>query len=201
MFFEKSNGQCIVNHQGFMWVAEYQDGSIYTEFDMITKAENNFYQINKKTLDKYGLIGNGYKFYYDVNTGYFMIDGRRIDIQYETNEKTYNFIGQPQRYDSIIQFKDAESNFNPLAGQGDLNGTVVQHNFGYKTKFVFDDVEINIRAICSIPYDKPVCMEFRLVANHDLNGKFIIRRDGMIIDSYEAPLKANIGGLLNWDVK
>lgn len=201
MFFENSNGQCIVDHQDFMWVAEYKDESIYPEFNLETKTENIFYSIKRKELINYGLVGCGYKFYYSIDTGSFMLDGRKIDIEYKTDTKTYNFTNQNQRYDGIIQFKDAESNFNPLAGCGDLDGTITQYNFGYKTKLEFDDIEMNLRAICVVPYNDPVYMEFRLVSNQDLDGKFIIRRDGKIIDSFEAPLKANIGGLLNWEVK
>ena len=51
--------------QPFAWVAEYINGTYLSEFDYITKQENNFYDIDRNSLVRFGLVGDGVSAYFE----------------------------------------------------------------------------------------------------------------------------------------
>ena len=200
MYFENSNGMSVNKKQDFMWVADYFDGNSLLEFQSDGK-ENSFYAINKNQLYKFGLIGCGYKMYFDTTNGIFNISDRIIELEYiDENDKKYNLTNNKIIYNDIIQFKDAESTFNPFSLNGAMKTEISQFNFGYKQKLQFEDLNLNLKVICKVPYDKPVYLEISLTSNKELNGKLLIRRNGKAIDAIDAPLQEGKKGLLNWNI-
>lgn len=183
--------------QDFIWLAEYFDGSYYSEFDFSTKQENNFYNIQKDKLIRFGLIGCGMELYYEAIGGVFKLNGQMIEVIYEVDGKEYYLTGQQKYYNDIISYKDAESLLT-LDPNKDVQTNITQFNFGYKVELEIDDIQFNLKSICKIPFNEPVHFNFRLVSNKDLNGFLIIKRNGFVTDKFHAPLQEGISGELNW---
>ncbi|WP_237391639.1 hypothetical protein [Paenibacillus dendrobii] len=186
--------------QPFVWVAEYLDGSHLSEFDYITKKENNFCSIHRDNLLRFGLLGNGASMYFEVYGGIFKILGQMIEVDYVTNEKSYQLTGRAMNYKDIITYKDAEFVFNPKV-EGSGQTMITQFNFGYKTKFTIDDTDFHFQAICQIPMNQLASLELRLVSSKDLNGRLAIKRNGRTVDFIEAPLQSNLGGSIHWELR
>lgn len=190
--------QSPVESQDFIWMADYSDGTFLSEYDFNSKKENSFYDIYKKNLIRFGLVGCGMNLFYEVFGGTFKISGKMLEFIYKVDGKEYYLTGQQQMYNDIIQFKNAESNFDPLGRSGSIESMINQYNFGYKQKLNMHDVNFNFKAICSIPYGQPIYMNLRLVADRDLNGVFCIKKNGIIVAEIEAPLQKNMAGEINW---
>lgn len=184
--------------QDFIWLGEYYDGTHLAEFDFYTKEENSFYDIDRKRLMRFGLIGHGMKLAAESD-GIFYLNGYYLDILYRTDEKEYHLTGRQGMLKDIIAYKDAESTFRPNGG---VSKTMInQYNFGYKTTLKVDDVTFNLRALCKVPFNHPVYMSVRLVADTDLNGRLVLRKhDGSEVE-VEAPLRKGVGGEFNWVVR
>ncbi|MGG1263864.1 hypothetical protein [Brevibacillus laterosporus] len=204
--FSECNGYSPVT-QDFIWLGEYVDGTYLAEFDLITKEENSFYSIQKNKLIRFGLIGHGLKLFFEAD-GIFKLTGRMIEVIYSTPEKDYPLTGNIRTdYNDIITFKDAVSsglaNFSPqsLVEGGALSNTIRKYSFGYKTILDIDGVKFNFKALCKIPFDSPVYMNFRLVADRELDGKIQIKVGGVVVNEFHSPLKPNKGGELNWLVQ
>lgn len=200
MYFKNSNGICPNKNQDFMWVADYADGSHLAEFE--NNKESSFYAINKNNLIYFGIVGCGHKMYFDVMSGTFEISGRKIELEYiDENDNIYKITGSNVLYNDILQFKEAESNFNPTdIYNRKVNTNILQFNFGYKQKLNFENTNINAKIICKIPYNSPVYLEITLTSSKQLNGKLIIKRNGNIIDAINAPLHEGMKGTINWDI-
>lgn len=183
--------------QDFIWVAEYADGSYFTEFDMETKQENSFYSIEKDSLVRFGLVGHGVRCYHEVFGGSFKIEGRHIDLSLEAGGKEYPLTGLPEMYSDVITYKDAEATFSPDGGTA---GSILQYNCGYKHQLKFPDLEISLRALCHIPKGQPMYLNFRLVANKKLDAVLKVRRNGQIVAEIPAKMKKDVGGEINWVV-
>ena len=187
-----------VNTNSFIWVASYADGTFLPEFSYDSLTENSFYSIDKQKLIRFGLVGYGMNMYYEVFGGVFKIAGQMIEIFYKTNEKQYFLTGQQLMYNDIIQYKCAETS---LSSNGQSSGSFInQYNFGYKQNIQIDDINFNYKAICSIPYRKPVFLNIRLVSDKELNGQICIRKNGLKLYEYDAPMEANVAYELNWEV-
>lgn len=204
MIFTKNNGYSPVNHQDFIWVADYYDGTHFAEYDFDTKETNpyRFYQIDKDKLIRFGLIGHGSKMFFEVANGIFNVNGHQFRISYIVNDKEYNLNGRTLIYNDIITYKNAVSDAIPLLkGEGAFVNRIVQYNFGYKKKLVLDGIEFNFQAVMSIPFQSSAFMTIKLTANQDLDGKVVIRRGSQIVDEFYAPLKAGRRGNINWTMR
>lgn len=193
--------QSPVETQDFIWIADYSNGIFLSEFNLDSKKENSFYDIDKINLIRFGLIGCNMNLYYEVLGGVFKIAGQMLEFVYIIDGKEYYLTGQQQMYNDIIQFKNAESNFDPSGINGSIGSTITQYNFGYKQSLNIHNINFNFKAICAVPYGKHAYMNLRLVADQDLNGVLCIKRNGVIVAQIEAPLESNIGGELNWIVQ
>lgn len=201
MFFEISNGMSTNKNQDFIWAADYISGKHLIEFEPNGK-ENSFYMIDRNSLLRFGLIGCGHKMYFDSINGVFTISGRKIEMEYiDENGNVYNLTNCPGTYyNDILQFKSAESNFNPMDISRKVRTNINEFNFGYKQKLVFNDINFNLKVICKIPYNSPIYLEITLTSNKNLNGRLVLRRNGQAIDAIKAPLKEGMKGTLNWDI-
>jgi len=188
-----------VNSNDFIWMAAYSDGTFLSEFNYDSQTENSFYSIDKSRLIRFGMVGYGLNMYFEVFGGVFKIAGRLVEVLYKTDDAEYPLTGRQLMYNDIIQFKNAEMS---LDNTGRTNGysQITQYNFGYKQNLTVNDVNFNFKAICSIPYGKPVFMNLRLVSDKDLNGRLVIRKDYTKLFEFDAPMEANNAYELNWEV-
>ncbi|WP_246120484.1 hypothetical protein [Cohnella terricola] len=194
-----------VSKQSFIWVASYADGTFLPEFSYDSQLENSFYDIEKDKLIRFGLVGYGINLYYEVLGGIFKIAGQMIEVSYKDNitGKEYPLTGQPMTmYKDIIQYKNAESTFDPHnRGITTTDSVITQYNFGYKQSLDIDGVKFHFKATCSVPYGRPVFINFRLVSDRDFNNStLIIRKNSLQTFEYDAPLAANVASELNWQV-
>lgn len=191
-----------VSGQDFLWYGEYSDGSMIAEYDLNTNKRVSFYDIEKDSLIRFGMVGHGMHLYYEVFGGVFKLNGQPVEVIYKISSEEYNLTGNPTMYNDIITYKNAESTaVFKRKEPGRIINRVTQYNFGYKANLLVKGVNFHFKAICSIPYNRPVYMHFRLTADKDLDGKLIIRKNGLVIDEFNAPLKKDVGGELNWIVR
>lgn len=183
--------------QDFVWFGEYADGQIISEFDFKTKQENSFYSIQREKLIRFGLVGCGMRLYYEVPGGVFVINGHTFHFNYMDGSKYIPLSGGQKMYKDIITFKDAEASISTKG----TSSSILQYNFGYKETIVFLGTTFNFRAICKIPFGEPAFFEFRLVANKDLNGSFVITKNNKEVLDISAPLTKEVGGELNYVIK
>jgi hypothetical protein len=184
--------------QDFVWIAEYSDGTHLAEYDFKTQQPNKFYAIDRDRVIRFGLAGHGMRLFYEVFGGIFKLNGQMVEFVYKEGDKSYSLTGQPMMYSDIITYKDAES--TAIAG-GRIDNRITQFNFGYKAKLQLHGVNFQVKVVCSIPFNKPAYLNIRLVADQDLNGKFIVRTNGLINEEFTAPLSENVGGELNWVIR
>lgn len=192
---------CIDDSQDFMWVAEGIKGNLQSEFE-IDGSEIYFTEINKNDLLNFGIVGCGHRMFYEIPTGKFNINGDTIEIIYKTDEKEYNLTNNFVLYNDVIQFKECESLFN-VARSDDhsTKTTITSYNFGYKVKLNIEDKIFNFKAVCTVPYNESAYINFRLVCSEDIEGKLLIKKNDEIITEFDAPLKENYSGEVNWIVR
>lgn len=186
----------------FIWLAEYYDGTIYPEFSFETGKANDFYMIDKDKLIKFGLIGHGYKFDFNIAGGEFNLLGRKISFVYKVDDRYYNLNDKNLIYNDLIAYRNAYIDFDPFGNEVQFNNPYIyQYNFGYKTKIVKDDIKFNFKVICHVPFNQPVYLEIGLVANQKLDGELLILRNEAIIKQVKSPLEKDISGMYNWEVR
>jgi hypothetical protein len=192
-----------VSNREFIWVAGYLDGSMLAEFDFQTYKDNDFEAIRRDNLLTFGLLGHGLKMYFDTATGIFNLAGNEYEIIYKADDKEYNLTGQYQLYNDIIQYKSAFTDFDPFAKEQGYAGSagIFQYNFGYKNRFNIDGTNFSFKAICKMPLNQPIHLALWLVADADLNGQIVIKKNGITIEKIDAPIVKNVGGDMNWVVK
>ncbi|MBN3522255.1 hypothetical protein [Paenibacillus apiarius] len=204
MIFHNRCNRSPVPHQSFIWIAEYYDGAYLSEYDFETKKANSFYHIDKQKLIRFGLIGHGSQVFFDVGNGVFTLNDHRLMVSYRTKEHEYPLTGRAFLYNDIITYKDAVSDANLLlagAKQGRFSDKIVQYNVGYKKNMALLDVNINFQCLLSIPYNEASFLAIKMTSDKDLDGKLIIRRNGLIVDEIHAPLKAQHAGMMYWEIR
>lgn len=194
--FENVKGYSPVS-QDFIWLADYYNGYL-SEFDFDTKHENSFYNIEKNRLQRFGLLGNGMKMWFECYRGSFNVNGRIYDVAYKNGDKLYMLTGQDVFQRDIITYKKA---YADLKLKGKAENKIVAYYFGYKSELNIDDIKFNFKPIVVIPLNKPVHFKIHLVANRDMNGSILIKKNGKFIEDIPAPIKANVGGELTWVVR
>ena len=185
--------------QDFMWIAEYADGTRLPEFSFLDKKESSFYDIQRKKLLQFGLIGHGMKFFFEVFGGIFKINGKMIELVYRTPEKDFYLTGQNILYNDIIQYKDASSVISD--GLAKPIDAIHQFNFGYKVTLEIAGVSFFFKPIWKIPFGFPTYLSAHLVASENLDGKLLIQRNGITALEIPAPLRKNVAGECNWIFK
>lgn len=189
--------------QDFIWFADYVDGTSLQEYNQDGVTENSFYSINKSKLVRFGLAGNGMPLYYEID-GVFKLAGQTIEVIYKDKktDKGYYLTGRQHMYNDIIYYKDAESvasfNENGIVTMGNKPSNITQFNFGYKTNFIADDITFYYQAICKIPYGEPVYINFKLMADKEMDGVLVIKKRGEVVAEIDAPLSVGVSGELNW---
>jgi hypothetical protein len=184
----------------FIWMAEYANGKYLLEYDIATKIKNDFNSIRKQEVIRFGLLGHGYKFYYETFGGHIKTPFGMIDIIYKTKDKEYALTGQNLFYHDLITYKRGVATFNPLYGQGDSTVTIDEYVFGYKQKLSFDDIDLNLKALFRIPFNAPMFITIRLVSSQDIEGMLQIKRSGIAVEEIDFSLKKQVGKDYDWVV-
>lgn len=175
--------------QDFMWLAEYDDGTFLSEFDIESLNPNNFNDIDNEKLVRYGLIGRGMKFYYEKSSGTFKLVGQLIEVSLKTTNYEFFLTGYMKSSDAI--------HFKNLA----YDNTINQYNFGYSTTLNINGFIIDFKVICSIPFGKPIVLNFEATTNADTDGIVRIRKNGDIIEEGYKILRANTLEKYVWEMK
>lgn len=202
IFGNKQMTRSPVGSQSFIWVAQYYDGTYLSEFDLDKKTPNDFYSVDKSKVVKFGLIGEGSQIFFDVGTGVFTVNNHRLSISYEANGIEYPLTGRALVYNDIISYKDAVSDASPFTrGEGAFTHSILQFNVGYKKKMELSGASINFQCLFSVPADASAFLQIRISTDQDMDGKLVIRRNGVVVDEIHAPLKADMSGNLNWTIR
>ena len=189
--------------QDFIWVGEYLDAQIISEYDFIDQKERSFYSINRDKLINFGLIGKGFRFYFSTLTGIFNLADAEVEIRYETDDDVFHLTGVPNvKYNDIIQYKTAASNFDPITGIQD-KGSITSFNIGYKVKINHkdkngNDVNFHFKPIFRIPYREFIHLYMWLVCDTKLDGRLIVMRNKVKVFEIDAPLEPGLGGETIW---
>lgn len=195
--FATNNGISPVK-QDFVWLGEYFDGTHSAEFDLLTGQENSFYTIDRNKLLRFGLIGHGLKLFFE-HDGVFNLGGIGIEVIYKVGNKEYYLTGQPGgNYADVITFKDAESSVDLTGSRGLTDTVITQYSFGYKANLKVDGIDFKFKALCKVPFGAPMYMNFWLVANKNMNGKIVIKRNNRVVQEIDSPLKKSKGGEVNY---
>jgi len=183
----------------FNWNADYADGKNYAEYDLLTHKKNDFYLIQKNQVIRFGLFGQGMKFFFEMSDGSFYLHGRRIEIEYINDDgKTFSLTTNFTNKD-LITYKEAFTDYNNT--QGVQKSNLKSINFGYKTIYQKDDVQLYFQPIVSLPFSESAFIEVKLTSNKDLNGHLVFKSRGVGVERFYAPLEANISGQMNWTIK
>lgn len=192
----------VPNKQALIWVAEYDDDTFLAEYDFNTQKKNDFYSIDKDKLLRFGFIGNGSKAYFNVSDGTFIIDDNKIQISYIHNENEVFLTGRTFIYNDIIQFKSAIADIDVMSLKSNENiiGDVSCHSIGYKKQLDLFDSSIHFKSILHIPSieNQSPYLEIKISSSIDVNGELLIKVNNNEVDKIDAPLKANMAGIINW---
>ena len=164
----------IYTPQNFMWIAEYfKDDTGLTEFIKIndTIKKNDIKLVNKNTLAKFGLIGNGVRLYYEVIGGNIILYNKNFSFKYKntTTNETYNFNMGNLIYNDFITYKQA------VATMG-IDNKILQSNvsgyyFGYKKQQMnFNNIILDFKIIVAITANKPIEFNIALTSNTQMSG-------------------------------
>jgi hypothetical protein len=192
----------VPNKQALIWIAEYDDGTFLAEYDFNSQKKNDFYSINKDKLLRFGFIGNGSKAYFNISDGTFIIDDNKIQISYIHNENEVFLTGRTFIYNDIIQYKSAIADIDVMSLKSNENiiGDVSCHSIGFKKQLDLFDSSIHFKSILHIPSigNQSPYLEIKISSSIDVNGELIIRVNNSEVDKIDAPLKANMAGVINW---
>ncbi|KOY83017.1 hypothetical protein I6G82_11430 [Lysinibacillus macroides] len=183
----------------FNWNADYADGKNYAEYDLLTHKKNDFYLIQKNQVIRFGLFGQGMKFFFEMSDGSFNLNGRRIEVEYIDEENRTYHLTTNFAHKDLITYKEAYSDYNNM--QGIQQSNLKSINFGYKTIYQKDNIQLFFQPIISLPFNKSAFIEVKLTSNKDLNGYLIFKSKGLEVERFYAPLEANKAGQLNWTIK
>ncbi|KOS61411.1 hypothetical protein FJQ98_16840 [Lysinibacillus agricola] len=198
MIFSNSNNLQAIGIP-FNWNADYANGKNYAEYDLLTHKKNDFYLIQKSQVIRFGLFGQRLKFFFEMSDGSFYLHGRRIEIGYEDeNGETY-YLTSNFRDKDLITYKIASTDFS--SKQGLQNTNIESINFGYKTIYNKNDVELFFQPVVSLPFNQSAFIEVKLTSNKNLNGHIIFKSRGIEVERFYAPLEANVSGQINWTIK
>lgn len=204
-------------NNNFMWIAEYLNGTLFCEYDVNTLIQNQFKDIKKENLIRFGMFGFGYKVYFDISTGIYYeikkINNNDVINTYKVlyldeDGIEYDFMGDRNTiYNDLIQFKSSslmlKLNLRQDINWGKgFNQQVENYNFGYKTKLQINNINFNFQTIMTFnPHNSPLLLQVKLVSDKKLNGNLIFRKNGFQDFKYYAPLEIGNAGIMNWVVR
>ncbi|WP_223553120.1 hypothetical protein [Lysinibacillus sphaericus] len=183
----------------FNWNVDYANGKNYAEYDLLTHKKNDFYLIQKNQVIRFGLFGQAMKFFFEMSDGSFNLNGRRIEIDYiDEDGEIYHLTTNFENKD-LITYKEAFTDFSNV--QGIQKSNLKSINFGYKTTYIKDEVQLFFQPVVSLPFNESAFIEVKLTSNKQMNGHLVFKSRGMEVERFYAPLEANRAGQMNWTIK
>lgn len=187
------------------WNVDYSDGTHYSEFNLETEESNDFHLINNDKVARFGLFGQIGKFYFDKD-GSFRLNGKRVTIEYHKDDGEIIHLTNNFSNKDLITYKQACVNLNRKV-RGEQKSNILSFNFGYKTIFTKNDLQIFFQPVMSFPIpskenpDTTPYMEVKLTTNKDLQGDLVFKIRDIEVDRFNAPLEINYSGYINWNIK
>lgn len=181
------------------WNADYSNGTNYSEYDLHTHKKNDFYLIRRNEVIRFGLFGLGMKFFFEMSSGVFNLRGRRVEIEYHDNNGEVYYLTNNYNRKDLITYKEAHTDFSNQ--QGLQRSHIKSINFGYKTMFVKDDLEIFFQPVVALPLNQSMYIEVKLTSNKKLDGHLVFKVKGVESERFYAPLEPMVSGQINWTVK
>lgn len=197
LFANAGNNQAI--SIPFNWNADYADGTQYSEYDLLTHKSNNFYSIKQNQVVRFGLFGQGMKFFFEMSDGSFNLNGRRIEIVYEEENGFIHHLTTNFERKDLITYKEAYADYSNV--QGVQRSNLKSVDFGYKTIYTKDDTQIFFQPIISLPFNESAYMEVKMTSNKEINGHLVFKSRGVEVERFYAPLEVNKAGQINWTIK
>ncbi|MGG2085333.1 hypothetical protein [Lysinibacillus pakistanensis] len=180
----------------YNWNVDYLNGTNLSEYDEKTGVKNDFLEINRDNIARFGLFGCGNKFFYEDSDGSFNLKGKRVEIFYEVTGRKYR-LGFNKK--DPITYKRAYADYNNM--QGPQRSNIDSIHFGYKTTFEDEDTKFFYQSVVALPTYANIFIEIKLSANKNLSGELVFKVRGKEIERYKAPLNAGVAGQINWTVK
>jgi len=141
--------------QEFIWVAEHRD-QLITEYDFLTKEENKLSQIDRENLIRFGLVGRGQRFYYEVFGGTFNIIGKTYDFSLISNDVEIPLTCRQHYFSDFISYKNAETYVNLQTLETVVEPHITDFVFGYKSSLTSNTLSFQFQSECVISYDNPM---------------------------------------------
>lgn len=201
--------------ENFIWVAEYNKEDKYRrtylpEFEFINGGfghiSHGFNEIDKDTLTHLGLIGNGYRFFFNTANGRFNLYGSEIEVTYYDEKSKTEYILMDEKndiYNDIILYKKILEEID-VNRQKQIKCTL-EYSLGYKKKIRND---FTIVPIFFIPMtvnritgkNKPTYMTFKITSYKDLSGELRFYMNKQLATVFKTDLRAKFGKTFNINI-
>lgn len=154
-------------NDGFMWVAELMDEGVKNEYEI------NGFDIDRKKLINFGIVGLANRMFYEIPTGIFNLNSRRLEFSIMTDEGLeYELTNNYGLYNDCICYHNFWQNLNDPS---DPTSHFCGYSFGYKRKLNLSDFELNFQPILVVNYNDVPYYKFRFVCSENLKGKLLIK--------------------------
>lgn len=183
----------------FMWVAEYEDGTILDE--ALENGEfRSFTAIRKDTVKTFNLVGRKMRAYIDTSTGIFNLNDVLFSTAIRIGENTYPISSiEGETYKDLIHYKgfyaDTIMNDGRIKSTG-LNIITNSYHIGWKKNIILNDNQrLSFKMIYSILMGKGIEFEFKLSSDKDI-------KDGILLVAMFKPgePKPSVSGIKLGDI-
>lgn len=183
----------------FMWVAEYEDGTILDE--ALENGEfRSFTAIRKDTVKTFNLVGRKMRAYIDTSTGIFNLNDVLFSTAIRIGENTYPISSiEGETYKDLIHYKgfyaDTIMNDGRIKSTG-LNIITNSYHIGWKKNIILNDNQrLSFKMIYSILMGKGIEFEFKLSSDKDI-------KDGILLIAMFKPgePKPSVSGIKLGDI-
>ena len=183
----------------FMWVAEYEDGTILDE--ALENGEfRSFTAIRKDTVKTFNLVGRKMRAYTDTSNGIFDLNDVLFSTAIRIGENTYPISSiEGETYKDLIHYKgfyaDTIMNDGRIKSTG-LNIITNSYHIGWKKNIILNDNQrLSFKMIYSILMGKGIEFEFKLSSDKDI-------KDGILLIAMFKPgeLKPSVSGIKLGDI-
>ena len=183
----------------FMWVAEYEDGTILDE--ALENGEfRSFTAIRKDTVKTFNLVGRKMRAYIDTSNGIFNLNDVLCSTAIRIGENTYPISSiEGETYKDLIHYKgfyaDTIMNDGRIKSTG-LNIITNSYHIGWKKNIILNDNQrLSFKMIYSILMGKGIEFEFKLSSDKDI-------KDGILLIAMFKPgePKPSVSGIKLGDI-
>lgn len=183
----------------FMWVAEYEDGTILDE--ALENGEfRSFTAIRKDTVKTFNLVGRKMRAYIDTSNGIFNLNDVLFSTAIRIGENTYPISSiEGETYKDLIHYKgfyaDTIMNDGKIKSTG-LNIITNSYHIGWKKNIILNDNQrLSFKMIYSILMGKGIEFEFKLSSDKDI-------KDGILLIAMFKPgePKPSVSGIKLGDI-